>query len=125
VNGAGGKGIKGFSPERGSNVECWCPASVQISNLNKALLASPLASTCLFSVGPPFPCSFVTLGPAPSPGNLSEMQCFSWVLVAHACNPSHSGGRDQEDCNWKPSRSQPWANSLQDPVSKKPFTQKG
>jgi hypothetical protein len=21
----------------------------------------------------------------------------SWVLVAHACNPSYSGGRDQED----------------------------
>jgi hypothetical protein len=22
---------------------------------------------------------------------------LSWVLVAHICNPSYSGGRDQED----------------------------
>jgi hypothetical protein len=22
---------------------------------------------------------------------------FSWTSMAHACNPSHSGGRDQED----------------------------
>jgi hypothetical protein len=26
----------------------------------------------------------------------------SWVLVAHACNPSHSGGREQEDQSSKP-----------------------
>jgi hypothetical protein len=25
-----------------------------------------------------------------------------WALVAHACNPSYSGGRDQEDCDLKP-----------------------
>jgi hypothetical protein len=25
-----------------------------------------------------------------------------WALVAHACNPSYSGGRDQEDCSLKP-----------------------
>jgi hypothetical protein len=37
------------------------------------------------------------------------------VLVAHTCNPSYSGGRDQEDLGWKP----PWANSWQDPISKK------
>jgi hypothetical protein len=30
------------------------------------------------------------------------------VLVAHACNPSYSGGRDQEDCSSKPA----WANSF-------------
>jgi hypothetical protein len=36
--------------------------------------------------------------------------------VAHACNPSYSGGRDQEDCGLKPVQ----ANSSQDPVSKKP-----
>jgi hypothetical protein len=24
-------------------------------------------------------------------------------MVAHACNPSYSEGRDQEDCNSKPS----------------------
>jgi hypothetical protein len=27
---------------------------------------------------------------------------LSWVLVAHACNPSYSGVRDQEDHNLKP-----------------------
>jgi hypothetical protein len=38
------------------------------------------------------------------------------VLVAHTCNPSYSGGRDQEDQGSKPARS----NSLQeDPISKK------
>jgi hypothetical protein len=30
--------------------------------------------------------------------------------VVHACNPSYSGGRDQEDCSSKPTR----ANSSQD-----------
>jgi hypothetical protein len=27
---------------------------------------------------------------------------LSWAPVAHACNPSHSGGRDQEDHSLKP-----------------------
>jgi hypothetical protein len=27
---------------------------------------------------------------------------LSWILVAHACNPSYSEGRDQEDCGSKP-----------------------
>jgi hypothetical protein len=27
---------------------------------------------------------------------------FCWVLVVHACNPSYSGGRDQEDPGLKP-----------------------
>jgi hypothetical protein len=36
------------------------------------------------------------------------------VLVAHACNSSYSGGKDQEDCSSKPSQ----ANSSQDPISK-------
>jgi hypothetical protein len=39
-----------------------------------------------------------------------------WALVAHSCNPSHSGGRDQEDCGSKPAR--------ENPISKKPFTKK-
>jgi hypothetical protein len=39
--------------------------------------------------------------------------------VAHTCNPSYSGDRDQEDCDLKPA----WANSSQDLVLKKP-TQK-
>jgi hypothetical protein len=36
------------------------------------------------------------------------------ALVAQVCNPSYSGGRDQEDSSWKPS----WANSSPDPISK-------
>jgi hypothetical protein len=39
-----------------------------------------------------------------------------WELVADACNPSYSGGRNQEDHSWKPA----WANSSQDPISKNP-----
>jgi hypothetical protein len=35
--------------------------------------------------------------------------------VAHACNPSYSGGRDHEDRGSKSAQ----ANSSQDPVSKK------
>jgi hypothetical protein len=37
--------------------------------------------------------------------------------VAQACNPSYSGGRDQEDHSSKLA----WANSLQDPISKIPL----
>jgi hypothetical protein len=40
--------------------------------------------------------------------------------VAHACNPSNSGGRDQEDYSFKPAQ----ANSLQDPILKIPITKK-
>jgi hypothetical protein len=40
----------------------------------------------------------------------------SQVPVAHACNPSYLGGRDQEDCSSKPAQ----ANSLQDPISNPP-----
>jgi hypothetical protein len=36
--------------------------------------------------------------------------------VAHTCNPSYSGGRDQEDHSSKPAQ----ANSSRDPISKKP-----
>jgi hypothetical protein len=32
---------------------------------------------------------------------------FGWVPVAHACNPSYSGVRDQDDLGSKPA----WANS--------------
>jgi hypothetical protein len=39
----------------------------------------------------------------------------SQVLVAHACNSTYSGGRDQEDYGLKPVQT----NSLQDPISKK------
>jgi hypothetical protein len=40
--------------------------------------------------------------------------------MAHACNPSYSGGRDQEDRGSKPA----WENSLQDPILKKLITWK-
>jgi hypothetical protein len=35
--------------------------------------------------------------------------------VAHACNPSYSRGKDEEDRGLKPAR----ANSSRDPISKK------
>jgi hypothetical protein len=37
----------------------------------------------------------------------------SWVLVAHSCNPSYSGGRDQKDHSSKPTL----AYSSRDPIS--------
>jgi hypothetical protein len=37
------------------------------------------------------------------------------ALMAHACNPSYSGGRDEEDQGLKPAQ----ANSSQDLISKK------
>jgi hypothetical protein len=40
--------------------------------------------------------------------------------VAHICNPSYSGSRDQEDCGSKPAR----ANSSRDPISKIPNTKR-
>jgi hypothetical protein len=46
---------------------------------------------------------------------------ISWALVAHTCNPSYSGGRDQEDHSSNPAG----ANSLQDPISKKKKSQNG
>jgi hypothetical protein len=47
---------------------------------------------------------------------LSCLRKFSgWTLVAHTCNPSYSGHRDQEDSSLKP----PQANSSQDPILKK------
>jgi hypothetical protein len=38
------------------------------------------------------------------------------VLVAHACNPSYSGGRDQKDRGLKPAQ----ANRSLDPILKNP-----
>jgi hypothetical protein len=43
------------------------------------------------------------------------------VPVANACNPSYSGGRDQEGHGSKPA----WANSSQDPILEKTFHKKG
>jgi hypothetical protein len=43
---------------------------------------------------------------------------YSWALVPHTCNPSYSGGRDQEDRGLKPAQ----ANSSVRPYLEKPFT---
>jgi hypothetical protein len=40
--------------------------------------------------------------------------------VSHPCNPSYSGGRDQEDSGLKPVQ----ANSLRNPISKKTLHKK-
>jgi hypothetical protein len=40
---------------------------------------------------------------------------FKLAPVAHACNPSYSGGRDQEDRGSKPAQ----ANSYREPILKK------
>jgi hypothetical protein len=37
------------------------------------------------------------------------------VLVVHTCNPSYSGGSNQEDCGLKTA----WGNSSRDLISKK------
>jgi hypothetical protein len=47
--------------------------------------------------------------------NLIKRRIPQQVPVAHDCNPSYSGGRDQEDDGSKPA----WANSLRDPILKK------
>jgi hypothetical protein len=48
-------------------------------------------------------------------------KCKSQKPVTHACNPSYSRGRDQEDVGSKPA----WTNNSQDPILKKPITKKG
>jgi hypothetical protein len=45
----------------------------------------------------------------------------SWALVAHTCNPSYSGGRDQEDCGLMPAP----ANSFREPILKIHNTKQG
>jgi hypothetical protein len=45
---------------------------------------------------------------------VSHQNLVGWVLVTHAYNPSHLGGRDQEDCSSQPA----WAK-------KKTLSQKG
>jgi hypothetical protein len=48
------------------------------------------------------------------------MQLMARVPVDHACNPSYSGGRDQEDRSSKPAR----AKTSEDPILKTPNTKK-
>jgi hypothetical protein len=50
--------------------------------------------------------------------SLKTLHCRA--SVAHACNPSYSGGRDQEDHSSKPA----WANSLGDARLKTPITKR-
>jgi hypothetical protein len=45
---------------------------------------------------------------------------YGWAPVAHTCNPSYSGGRDQEDHSSKPA----WKNTSQDPILKIPITKR-
>jgi hypothetical protein len=45
---------------------------------------------------------------------LKKKEC--WAPVAHACNPSYSGGRDQKNRSLKPA----WVNSSRDPISRNP-----
>jgi hypothetical protein len=45
---------------------------------------------------------------------------MSRVSVAHVCNPSYSGGRDQKYRGSKPTQ----AKSSQDPISKKTYHKK-
>jgi hypothetical protein len=48
--------------------------------------------------------------------SFSKFLCSSWALVANTCEPSYSGGRDQEDLGSNPA----WANSSQHPILKTP-----
>jgi hypothetical protein len=52
------------------------------------------------------------------PGRNTKKQATCWATVAHACNPSYSGRRDQEDHSSKPAReivheTLPWKKSSQ------------
>jgi hypothetical protein len=51
---------------------------------------------------------------------MHEVGIICWAPVAHTCNPSYSGGRDQEDGISKPAQ----ANSLWDRILKKNSSQK-
>jgi hypothetical protein len=49
-------------------------------------------------------------------GRKTQLQrCSHWAQVAHTCNPSYSGDRDQEDHDLKPILT----DSSQDPIFKK------
>jgi hypothetical protein len=52
---------------------------------------------------------------------VSIKNSFSPSLVAHTCNPSYSGGRDQKDSGSKAA----WANSSLDPISEVTNAKKG
>jgi hypothetical protein len=52
---------------------------------------------------------------------IREKYTFNWEPVAHVCNPSYSGGRDQEDCGLKSAQ----ANSSRRPYLEKTHHKKG
>jgi hypothetical protein len=51
---------------------------------------------------------------------MSNIFISGWAPVAHTCNPSYTGGRDQDAHSSKPA----WVNSLQDPILKKTYHKK-
>jgi type I restriction-modification system DNA methylase subunit len=51
----------------------------------------------------------------------NKKKILSQAPVTHACYPSYSGGRNQEDHNSRPAQ----ANSSLDLISKIPYTKKG
>jgi hypothetical protein len=76
------------------------------------ILLPPPPGSWDYGCEPPHPALFLFL----NVGNKFRIKNKnSQALVAHTCNPSYSGGRDQEDYGSKPTR----ANSSQDPISKK------
>jgi hypothetical protein len=50
----------------------------------------------------------------------TKMEKHGWAPVAHAFNPSSSGGRGQEDHGLRPA----WANSSQDAILTNPSQKK-
>jgi hypothetical protein len=52
------------------------------------------------------------------PTNNTQIKGRSWAPVAHACNPSYSGGGEQEDHGLKPT----WVNKFTRSYLEKPFT---
>jgi hypothetical protein len=50
-----------------------------------------------------------------APRKKKKLALLNWAPVAHTCNPSYSGSREQVDL----SSEQAWANSSQDPILKK------
>jgi hypothetical protein len=58
----------------------------------------------------------------PKKSTLFNIQLLtSWMLMAHACNPKYSGGKNQEDRGWMPA----WTNSSRNPPLKKTHHKKG
>jgi hypothetical protein len=51
---------------------------------------------------------------------ISKITRASQAPVPQTCNPNYSGGRDEKVHSSKPA----WANSSQNPISKKPYTKK-